>query len=289
RAIWYPILFGIVLNTRPRKSGEAYDTIWNHAQNESPLRTLTRSQAEKLSEQFADLPDVSVYWAMRYGNPSIASVVDRMLEDGCRRIAMIPLYPQYSASTTATVNDKMFDALKRLRWQPALRTAPPWYDDPAYIDALAQSINRHLSGLDFEPEVVIASYHGIPVSYSRKGDPYREQCLETSRLLRQRLGWSEERLISCFQSRFGPEEWLQPYTDRTVEKLGREGVRSLAVFNPGFVADCLETLEEIAVEAGDIFREAGGENFTHFPCLNDSDAGMAVIERVARRELAGWV
>lgn len=288
RSIWYPILFGIVLNTRPRKSGHAYETIWNRELDESPLRTCTRSQAGKLAEQLADLPDVAVYWAMRYGRPSIAAVLDRMLADGCRRVVMIPLYPQYSASTTATVNDKLFDALKRLRWQPALRIAPPWYDDPLYIEALARSIETHIDGLGYEPEVVIASYHGIPVSYSRKGDPYREQCLETTRLLRQRLGWGEDRLISCFQSRFGPEEWLQPYTDETVARLGREGVRSVAVFNPGFVADCLETLEEIAIAAGNTFREAGGERFSHIPCLNDGPDGMAVIERIARRELSGW-
>lgn len=289
RAIWYPILFGIVLNTRPKKSGHAYATIWNREKNESPLRTFTRSQAEKLALSLGDVPGLEVHWAMRYGNPSIASVLDQMLKDGCQRIAMIPLYPQYSATTTATVNDKFFEALMELRWQPAIRTAPSWHDEPLYIEALANSITRHLSTLDFEPEVVIASYHGIPQSYFRKGDPYHCQCMKTSRLLRKRLGWDDRKLITCFQSRFGPEEWLQPYTDKTVEKLAREGIKSIAVFNPGFVSDCLETLEEIAIGAGEIFHQAGGENFTHIPCLNDGEDGMAVIEMVARRELGGWI
>jgi ferrochelatase len=288
RALWYPILFGIVLNTRPKKSGHAYDAIWNRERDESPLRTFTRSQAEKLAARLAGSSDVEVHWAMRYGNPSIASVLEQMLANGCRRIAMVPLYPQYSATTTATVNDKFFEALMQLRWQPAVRTAPSWHDEPVYIEALANSITRHLATLDFEPEVVIASYHGIPQSYFRKGDPYHCQCMKTTRLLRQRLGWDEKRLITCFQSRFGPEEWLQPYTDKTVEKLARDGVRSIAVFNPGFVSDCLETLEEIAIGAGEIFRGAGGRDFTHIPCLNDGEDGMAVIEAITRRELAGW-
>jgi ferrochelatase len=212
-----------------------------------------------------------------------------MMEKSCDRIVMLPLYPQYSAATTATVNDKFFETLMKLRFQPAIRIVPAYHDDPAYIDALARSIEKHLATLDFEPEVVIASYHGIPQSYARRGDPYPEQCLETSRLLRERLGWDEKKLMSCFQSRFGPEEWLQPYTDKTVEKLAKEGVKSIAVFNPGFVADCLETLQEIAIEAAHIFRHAGGENFSHLPCLNDSVKGMAVIETLVRRELAGWV
>lgn len=288
RAIWYPILYGIVLNTRPKKSGALYDQIWNRERNESPLRTITRSQAEKLAETFRGNDCIVVDWAMRYGKPPIGEATDALVARGCDRILMLPLYPQYSAATTATVNDKFFDALTKLRLQPAIRIVPPYHDDPAYIDALARSIGKHLATLDFEPEIVIASYHGIPQSYARRGDPYPEQCLETTMLLRQRLGWSDERLISTFQSRFGPEEWLQPYTDKTVEKLAKDGVKSIAVFNPGFVADCLETLQEIAIEAGHAFRHAGGENFSHIPCLNDSDEGMAVIETLVRRELAGW-
>ncbi len=289
RAIWYPILYGIVLNTRPKKSGALYASIWNKELDESPLRTFTRSQAEKLTEALAEIKHVDVRWAMRYGNPSIDSIVGEMMQSGCTRIVMFPLYPQYSATTTATVNDKFFESLMKMRFQPAIRTVPPYHDEPAYIDALARSIESHLSSLTFEPEVVIASYHGIPQSYFSKGDPYHCHCMKTSRLLRERLGWDEKKLMTCFQSRFGPEEWLQPYTDKTVEKLAGDGVKSIAVFNPGFVSDCLETLEEIAGEAGEIFHEAGGENFTHIPCLNDSDAGMEVIETLVRRELSGWV
>lgn len=289
RWIWYPILYGIVLNTRPRKSGAAYDKIWNRERNESPLRTFTRAQGEKLAETLASEPGIVVDWAMRYGNPSIESVLARMTAAGCDRIVMFPLYPQYSAATTATVNDKFFEALSKLRWMPATRTVPAYHDEPVYIEALATSIEKHLATLDFEPEVVIASYHGIPQSYFRAGDPYHCQCMKTTRLLRERLGWSDRKLISTFQSRFGPEEWLQPYTDKTVEKLAQDGVKSIAVFNPGFVSDCLETLEEIAGEAGEIFHHAGGTNFTHIPCLNDSQEGMAVIEAMVRRELSGWI
>lgn len=288
RALWYPILYGIILNTRPKKSGAAYESIWNRERNESPLRTFTRAQGEKLAASLAGMADVEVAWAMRYGNPSMESVIAGMKERGCERILMVPLYPQYSATTTATVNDEFFRVLMRMRWQPAIRVAPWWHDEPAYIEALAASIEAHLASLPYTPEVVIASYHGIPQSYFRKGDPYHCQCLKTTRLLRQRLGWDEKRLISTFQSRFGPEEWLQPYTDKTIEELARSGVKSVAVFNPGFVSDCLETLEEIAVEAKESFLHAGGENFSHIPCLNDGAQGMSVIETIVRRELGGW-
>lgn len=289
RLFWYPILFGIVLNTRPGKVGKAYETIWNKEQNESFLRTYTRSQAELMAETFAVMPEVKVDWAMRYGQPSIASKMEALQKEGCERILVFPLYPQYAAATTATVNDKAFEALQKMRWQPALRTVPPYHDDPVYIDALANSINRHLTALDWEPEVVLASFHGIPQSYFMKGDPYHCQCLKTARLLREKLGWSKEKLQVTFQSRFGPEEWLQPYTDKTVEKLGQEGVKRIAVINPGFVSDCLETLEEIAEQAAESFHHNGGEKFTHIPCLNDTPDGMAVLEHVVRRELMGWV
>ncbi len=289
RIIWYPILYGIVLNTRPGKSGANYRKIWNTEKDESPLRTYTRSQAEKLSAALAEEPTVIVDWAMRYGSPSTKSVVDRLVAAGCDRILSVPLYPQYSATTTATANDQLFRALMKLRWAPAVRTLPPYFDEPAYIDALARSIETHLATLDFEPEVVVASYHGIPKPYFEKGDPYHCHCQKTTRLLRARLGWDEKRLITCFQSRFGAQEWLQPYTDKTVEKLAQDGVKSIAVINPGFSSDCIETLEEIAQEAAEIFHEAGGENFAHIPCLNDSEEGMAVIETVVRKELAGWI
>jgi protoporphyrin/coproporphyrin ferrochelatase len=289
RAYWYPILYGIVLNVRPKRSGALYDKIWNRERNESPLRTITRSQAEKLGAALAAHDDVRVGWAMRYGNPSIESVTDAMIADGCDRILMFPLYPQYSAATTATVNDKFFEALIKRRFQPSIRVVPSYYDEPEYIDALALSIEKHLATLDVKPEVLIASYHGIPKSYFDKGDPYHCHCMKTTRLLRQRLGLGEHQLITTFQSRFGPEEWLRPYTDETVERLAKEGVKSIAVFNPGFAADCLETLQEIAMEVAETFHDAGGENFFHIPCLNDSAEGMQVLEALVRRELSGWI
>ncbi|MGI9405909.1 MAG: ferrochelatase [Hyphomicrobiaceae bacterium] len=290
RAIWWPLLNGIILTTRPKKSGAAYASIWNKERNESPLRTITRSQSALLSEALADLgPSVMVDWGMRYGQPSIASRLDRLMEAGCERILLFPLYPQYAAATTATVNDKAFEWMGQQRWQPAMRTVPPYPDDPAYIDALAGSIEAHLETLDWEPEVILASYHGVPKSYLTKGDPYHCQCHKTTRLLKARMGAAGDPIRTTFQSRFGPEEWLQPYTDETVEALAQEGVKRIAVFNPGFVADCLETLEEIAGEAKEIFHEHGGELFSHIPCLNDSERGMAVIETIVRRELMGWI
>ncbi|CAB4326399.1 MULTISPECIES: ferrochelatase [unclassified Brucella] len=289
RLIWYPILYGIVLNTRPRRSGRLYDRIWNHENNESPLRTYTRAQGEKLAKALSDQPNVVVDWAMRYGQPSIESITDRLLQQGCERIVIFPLYPQYSATTTATVNDKFFEALMKKRFMPAIRTVPSYEAEPVYIDALARSVEKHLATLSFKPEVILTSYHGIPKSYSDKGDPYRQQCLETTRLLRERLGLGEDEMRATFQSRFGPEEWLQPYTDETVKELAKNGVKSAAVLNPGFVADCLETVDEIGNEAAEEFLENGGENFSHIPCLNDSEEGMKVIETLVRRELLGWV
>ncbi|RFZ87070.1 ferrochelatase [Shinella sp. WSJ-2] len=286
---WYPILFGIVLNTRPGKVGKAYEAIWNKDRNESYLRTYTRSQAELMAASLAEHSHVVVDWAMRYGQPSIASRMEVLQKQGCERILVFPLYPQYAAATTATVNDKAFEFLLKQRWQPALRTVPPYHDDPTYIDALAVSIEKHLATLDWEPERVLTSFHGIPQSYFDKGDPYYCQCQKTARLLRERLGWSQEKLMVTFQSRFGPEEWLQPYTDKTVEKLAQDGIKRIAVLNPGFVSDCLETLEEIAEQAGESFLHNGGEKFAHIPCLNDSAEGMAVLEKVVRRELSGWI
>lgn len=287
--LWYPILFGIVLNKRPQKVGLAYKSIWNNDLDESYLRTYTRNQSDKLSEIMAPHDHIMVDWAMRYGQPSIPDKLLGLKNAGCERIVIFPLYPQYAAATTATVNDKTFKTLLDMRWQPAIRTVPAYHDDAAYIDALATSIETHLAGLDFEPEKVIASYHGIPQSYFKKGDPYHCHCYKTSRLLNDRLGWEDGRLMTTFQSRFGPEEWLQPYTDKTIEALAKSGTKSIAVLNPGFVSDCLETLEEMGVEGEEIFHEHGGENFSHIPCLNDSDGGMAVIEAVVKRELGGWL
>jgi len=287
--IWQPVLQGIVLSTRPKKSGALYAAIWNKERDESPLKTFTRAQAEKLAAELASEEKVGVDWAMRYGNPPIAGRLEALVQSGCDRILVFPLYPQYSATTTATVNDKAFEALKAMRRQPALRTVPAYHDEPVYIDALAASLGKHLAGLDFEPEVVIASYHGLPRAYLDKGDPYHCHCQKTSRLLREKLGWSERRLITSFQSRFGPAEWLQPYTDKTVERLAGEGVKRIAIVNPGFVSDCLETLEEIDVQNREIFLHHGGERFAHVPCLNDSPEGMRVITTIVLRELQGWI
>ena len=289
RAIWYPILYGAVLTTRPQKAGANYRKIWNTEKDESPLRTISRAQAEKLAAAFEGEPRIAVEWGMRYGTPSMESAVKSLIAQGCDRILAVPLYPQFSATTTATANDQLYRALMKIRHMPAVRSAPPYYDDPAYIEALARSIEIHLAGLDFEPEVVIASYHGIPKSYFEKGDPYHCHCLKTTRLLRERLGWDEKRLITTFQSLFGKAEWIKPYTDKTVERLAAEGVKRIAIVNPGFSADCIETLEEIDGEVREVFMHAGGERFSHIPCLNDSDEGMAMLETLVRRELAGWL
>jgi ferrochelatase len=287
--LWWFILNGPVLTKRPFSSGEAYKSIWNNERDESPLRTITRSQCEILASNFADDPRIQVDWAMRYGNPSMKSRLTHLQEQGCERILLVPLYPQYSAATTATVCDKAFDALKEMRWQPTLRVAPPYYDDPGYIDALAQSMNHSLAALDFEPEVVIASFHGLPVEYFEKGDPYHCHCVKTARLLGEAMGWDETRLIQTFQSRFGKAEWLQPYTDKTIERLAKEGIKRLAVVTPGFASDCVETLEEMGQEGREIFEEHGGESFAALPCLNDSVEGMQFLSTHVRRELQGWI
>jgi ferrochelatase len=289
RLFWYPILYGIVLNKRPQKVGKAYEEIWNKDLDESYLRTYTRSQGEKMAERLADLPNVVVDWGMRYGKPSIAERMDALKAQGCDRILLFPLYPQYAAATTATVNDKAFEYLMKQRWQPALRTVPTYHDDPAYIVALANSVRQTLSTLEWEPQLLITSFHGIPQSYFKAGDPYHCFCYKTARLLREELGYTDKQLRLTFQSRFGPEEWLQPYTDKTMETLAAEGIKRVAIMNPGFVSDCLETLEEIAGEAGEIFMHHGGEKFVHIPCLNDSVDGINVLEAVVRRELQGWV
>jgi ferrochelatase len=286
--IWWLILNLFVLTTRPQKTGHAYSLIWNKERNEAPLITTTRCQAEKLAAVLAG-DGVVVDWAMRYGEPTIASRLAALKAQGCDRILIAPLYPQYAAATTATVNDKAFAALAQMRWQPALRTLPPWHDDPVYIAALAESIERSLAGLPFEPEVVLASFHGLPREYLDKGDPYHCQCQKTTRLLREKLGWPQEKLRIVFQSRFGRAEWLQPYTDVTIAELAKQGTRRLAVVMPGFAADCLETLEEIGIRGAETFRENGGADYAAIPCLNDSEPGMRVLETVVRRELSGWV
>jgi len=290
RLKWWLVLNLIILSVRPRRKGRDYDKIWNRERDESPLKTITRAQAEKLVAALGAVDArITVDWAMRYGNPSIAARLDALQRQGCDRILVVPLYPQYSAATSATVADKAFDALKAMRFQPAVRIAPPWHDDPVYIEAVAASLEAELKKLSFAPEVILASFHGVPKGYVEKGDPYARQCAETARLLRARLKRDEGSFRLTFQSRFGKAEWLQPYTDMTVKALAEQGVKNLAVVTPGFVADCLETLEEIAGENAEIFHRYGGENFAAIPCLNDGEAGMAVIRHVVVRELKGWV
>jgi len=288
RLIWYPILHTLILSKRPQKSGEKYQRIWNYATGEPPLVTFTRSQARKLQQRFNSLK-IEVYWAMRYGAPSIATVINTILARGCDKLLVVPLYPQYSASTTASILDVVFDTLKSRRFIPALQQLPAYPDDPAYIGALVTSIKQQFERQDFVPERLIASYHGLPLHYVERGDPYYEHCQRTTRALaqalRQELGFEEKKLLMCFQSRFGREKWLEPYTDETVVGLARAGVKSIAIINPGFVADCLETVDEIGHEVARLFREAGGENFAHIPCLNDSAAGIDVLEALIRREL----
>ena len=290
RILWWLILNLVILTIRPGRKGRDYDKIWNRERDESPLKTITRSQAEKLATMLAPIDSrITVDWAMRYGNPSLTSRLDALQRAGCERILIVPLYPQYCAATTATVADKAFDVLRTMRWQPAVRIAPPWHDDPVYIEAVAGSLEAELAKLPFKPDRILASFHGIPKDYLVKGDPYYCQCHKTARLLGARLGLDEETFKLTFQSRFGAAEWLQPYTDMTVKALAESGVKNLAIVTPGFTADCLETLEEIAGENAEIFHHAGGKSFAAIPCLNDSEAGMAVIAHVALRELKGWI
>jgi protoporphyrin/coproporphyrin ferrochelatase len=290
RLKWWLVLNLIILSARPGRKGRDYDKIWNRERDESPLKTITRSQSDKLDEVLDKVDRrIRVDWGMRYGNPSIRSRLEALAAQDCERILIVPLYPQYAAATTATVCDEVFRALSSMRFQPTLRVAAPYFAEPAYIDALAASLNAELAKLTFKPEVIIASYHGMPEAYVAKGDPYSKQCAETTALLRKKLKFNDERLIMTFQSRFGTAEWIKPYTDATVKSLAERGVKSIAIITPGFSADCLETLEEIAMENAEIFRHAGGENFAAIPCLNDSPGGMAVIRDVVTRELKGWI
>jgi len=286
---WKLLLNGIILRIRPGRKARDYRKIWNTEKNESPLKTITRAQSEKLAAAISDHDHVVVDWAMRYGNPSIRSRIDALTAQGCDRLLVVPLYPQYSAATSATVCDEVFRVLGVMRAQPTLRVTPPYYDDPDYIDALAVSIDAHLKTLPFQPELIVASFHGMPQKYVDKGDPYQVQCVATTDALRKRMGLDASKLILTFQSRFGFDAWLQPYTDKTIERLAKDGVRRVAVVTPGFSADCLETLEEIAQENAEIFKHNGGEQFSAIPCLNDSDPGMDVIRQLVLRELQGWI
>ncbi len=295
RLLWFFILNGLILTTRPGRKGKDYATIWNHDRDESPLKTISRSQAEKLQRSIRNgrlgetRADVVVDWGMRYGNPSIKAAVERLTVQGCDRILFVPLYPQYSAATSATACDKIFGVLASMRKQPALRVAAPYYDDDAYIDEIARSLADRLGSVDFEPEVILASFHGMPLDTLIKGDPYYAQCHRTADLVRLRLGLPRNRLIVTFQSRFGRAEWLKPYTDETIKTLAARGIKRIAVVTPGFSADCLETIEEIGSENAEYFFAAGGESFARIDCLNDSYSGMRVIEAIVRRELSGWI
>ena len=287
--LWWVILNGIILTFRPSKSGKAYEKIWNRERNESPLKTITRAQTGKLAERLSKLPGVVVDWAMRYGLPATADRIKALKEAGCDRILLVPLYPQYSAATTATALDKAFDTFRAMRWQPAIRSLPPYFDDSAYIDALAASLKKHLASLSWKPDLILASFHGLPKSYFVAGDPYHCHCMKTARLLAERLKLPRDKLQVVFQSRFGRAEWLQPYAQATVEELPGCGIKNLVMIMPGFSADCVETLEEVAIGLAETFHEKGGVNFSAAPCLNDSEPSLKMLETMVRRELRGWI
>ncbi|MXO48716.1 ferrochelatase [Erythrobacter vulgaris] len=282
---WQPILRGIILNTRPKKSAHAYSQVWT--EDGSPLAVITRKQAEAMQEAFGER--VKVDWAMRYGTPSIPERLQALMDAGCERILLAPLYPQYSAATTATVVDKAADKLRTMRWQPALRTLPAYQDDPAYIEALEADLTRQLDALDFQPEVLLLSFHGMPERTLHLGDPYHCHCQKTSRLLQERLKRRDLRIRTTFQSRFGPAKWLEPATDTVIGEEVAKGTKRLAIAAPGFSADCLETLEELAIQGRDQFLEGGGESFAALSCLNTSEAGLIMLETILRRELSGWI
>lgn len=286
---WQPILQGIILMRRPFTSGANYRSIWNHEADESPLLTLTKAQVGKLADACAARwgDRVMVDFCMRYGNPSTESVLTRMVEAGCDRIVFLPLYPQYAGATTATANDQLFRALMKQFRQPAVRTVAEYFERPAYIDALAQSVERTLGG--HRPQKLVCSYHGMPKRYLMQGDPYHCQCQKTTRLLRDRLGWDGDRVDTSFQSIFGREEWLKPYTVEHVAALARRGITDIAVISPAFATDCIETLEEINGEIRHAFEGAGGERFTYVPCLNDDDAHIAMLADLVSENLTGWV
>jgi len=282
---WQPILRGIILNTRPKKSAHAYRQVWTDAG--SPLAVITRQQAEAMQARLGN--EANVDWAMRYGTPSIPDRLQALKNSGCERILLAPLYPQYSGATTATVVDKAADYLRTMRWQPALRTLPPYHDDPAYIDALASDLSKQLDALDFEPEVLLLSFHGMPERTLHLGDPYHCHCQKTSRLLQEKLHRPGLKFRTTFQSRFGRAKWLEPATDTVLAEEAKAGTKRLAIAAPGFSADCLETLEELAIQGREQFTEAGGEHFAALSCLNASDPGLAMLETLLRRELSGWI
>lgn len=288
---WQPILQAIILTKRPFSSGAAYKSIWNHDKGESPLMTITKDQTAKMAaEMQARHGDtVMVDFCMRYGNPSTKSKVRAMVEAGCDKILFVPLYPQYAGATSATANDQFFRALMEEAWQPSVRTLPAYFNHPSYVDALAQSVERAYAAMETKPDILVASYHGMPERYLMQGDPYHCQCQKTTRLLRERLGWDKSQIVTTFQSKFGPEEWLKPYTVEEVARLAEAGKKRIAVIAPAFSADCIETLEEINEEIKESFEEAGGEEFTYIPCLNDEDTHIGALADVIDVNLSGWV
>ncbi|MBL4837315.1 MAG: ferrochelatase [Kordiimonadaceae bacterium] len=287
RLLWLPLLYGPILTFRSAKAAKAYAKIWDNTLGESPLRTFSRSQAEKMQKKLGAESDVA--WAFTYGEPSIADALAELQSRGCQRIVLFALYPQYSATSTGAAYDKAFDALKAMRWQPAVRTVPAYFDKPVFIQQLAGSVTASLAEIDWEPEVLLASYHSIPQSYADAGDPYPAQCHATSAALQASLGLNDSQFKTSFQSRIGPTQWVQPYTDKIVAQLAADGVKKLAVMAPAFSSDCLETLEEINMELRNSFMEAGGTHFHYIPCLNDSVGGMEVLADIATTEMAGWL
>jgi ferrochelatase len=288
---WQPILQLIILTFRPTRSGKAYASIWNHEADESPLLTITRAQYEKLQtvlkSDFGE--NVEVEFSMRYGNPSTESRVNSLVEKGCRRIVFMPLYPQYAGATWATANDQMFRALMKTTWQPAVRTVEPYFDHPDYIKALAASVSTAYEKFDQKPDLLVASYHGVPKRYLMQGDPYHCHCQKTTRLLQEALGWQDDQITTTFQSKFGREEWLQPYTVEEIARLAKAGKKNIAVIAPAFSSDCIETLEEINEEIKESFMHAGGENFTYVPCLNNGDAHIQVMRKLVHENAKGWL
>lgn len=288
---WQPLLQLVILTKRPFTSGANYKLIWNEERNESPLMTITKDQTAAISAVMAQKygTEVMVDFCMRYGNPSTESKVRAMVDAGCEKILFFPLYPHYAGATSATANDAFFRALMKEKRQPAARTVPEYFDHPLYIDALAQSVERVYAGLEVKPDVLVASYHGMPKRYLMSGDPYHCLCAKTSRLLRERLGWEKGSIDTTFQSVFGREEWLRPYTVEHVAELAKQGKKNIAVIAPAFSADCIETLEEINGEIRESFEHAGGETFTYIPCLNDDPAHVTALVAVIEENLAGWL
>ncbi|MDE0781897.1 MAG: ferrochelatase [Planktomarina sp.] len=289
--LWQPLLQLIILTKRPFSSGAAYKTIWNHEENESPLLTITKAQTTAIRSSVTERhgENVMVDFCMRYGNPSIDSVVQKMVDAGCQKILFFPLYPQYAGATSATANDEFFRSLIKQTWQPTARTVSPYFDHPDYIDALATSIEHGYANAEVEPEILVCSYHGVPKRYLMQGDPYHCLCQKTTRLLKERLGWDETQIITTFQSKFGPEQWLQPYTVEEVARLAGLGTKNIAICAPAFSADCIETLEEINEEIRESFERAGGEKFTYIPCLNDEPSHISALTNIISDNLHGWV